>query len=179
MHDDAPAIDAPPGISGKRITGWVVLGLLLSGVAIGYLLWTYDRIERQRDHVVEQWRAVADELNTRYRQVERAVAEAVETRALPMETGERFQLELDAFRTTAVPSDQARAAAELEELLAGEAAQRVVGSSAAVPSDLRQSLDVYHAERERQRNLMRGLGGRLLGIFIKLPLAPTLDLTEP
>ena len=85
----------PPGISGKRVTGWVLLGLVTLGATLSYTLWSYSAINAARKVSTQHWRVVADKLSQRYRAVDVAFETLVANDTVSCEAAKAFALALD------------------------------------------------------------------------------------
>ncbi len=169
---------APPGIPGKRVTLVVLLGLALLGVGISYTLWTYNRVDTARAATATAWRNLTEHLSSRYRAAEKTIAEGVDSRAIKMEFGERFRLAVDGFRTTSLPLEQYAAAQRVESLLGSEDLGISPQALPSVPPDLRASLESFRDQLEQERQLLEGLGGRMLDIFMKFETTAPLSLAN-
>ena len=165
---DSP-LPAPPGVSGKRVTGVVVAGLLIVGVTLSYALWTYNRLEAARSVSAAQWRGVAEQLSLRYRGVEKAIAAGVDERRVKMEFGESFRLAVDAFRTTALPEPQRAAAERIEALLDSPELAPLAGQLPPVAPAAQQAVVEYNLAQATEKRLLESWGGRLLNIFFRFP----------
>jgi hypothetical protein len=157
----------PPGISGKRLTAWVVVALGLIAVSLSYTLWSYNRLEVARSASQAAWREVTEHLSHRYRAAERSVAKAVDGRELPMEIGEKFRLAIDAFRTTALADQQFAAAMRVEQLLAEEAMADVQAALPEMSDASLAAIDDFNQRRSLEQQLLHSWGGRILDIFLK------------
>ncbi|MEZ6134407.1 MAG: hypothetical protein R3C53_05800 [Pirellulaceae bacterium] len=154
---------APVGVSGKRLTGWVLVAMLLVGGTLMYSLAVYSQLDVDRAHSNAAWRGVANELDERYRLAELLVAKSVDAEQLPMEVGERFRLSLDRFRTTASPAEQRLAAMELEQLLDNDALQIY---ELEIPDTLSTKIEEFNQSAQAIQERLASPGGRLLDIFL-------------
>jgi hypothetical protein len=163
---DRPLVP-PPGISGKRLTVWVLVALGLIAISLSYTLWSYNRLEIARYASHAAWREVTEHLSSRYRVAERNVAKAVDGRQLPMEIGEKFRLAIDAFRTTSLPDQQFAAAERVEGLLAEESLADVHAALPQLSNESLAAIDAFNQHRSLEQQLLNSWGGRILDIFLK------------
>ncbi len=176
-HTQTPPAAAVPGLSGKRVTFFVLLGLAVIGAGISYTLWTYSRLDVARKASAIAWRDLTEQLALRYRSAEKIVAQGVDSRQTKMEFGERFQLAVDRFRTIALLTDQYQAGLSVEELLGSEdfiAINMAVNGSRHLPQsdELKQAVEGFNQMRARERDLLDSFGGKMLDIVLKF-VAPT------
>lgn len=160
----------PGGVSGRMLTGIILALLILLGGGLSYTLWSYNRLDQQRAVANELWLDLASELSTRYRGIEKEVADRVDERTMEMEIGEEFRLAVDRFRTTAQPNLQLEAAREIEGLLTD---MPWVGK----PSE--SLLDVtnrYNDQLSQVREVVGSTGGQVLSLFLTFPSYAPLQL---
>ena len=157
----------PAGISGKRLTGWVLAALAAIGIGLSTTLWTYNRLDAVRRESTDLWRSVTEHLSVRYRAAEKLVAQGVDSRQMKMEFGERFRLAVDAFRTTSLPAEQVAAAERLELLLADDEFQHYADSLPELPSEANSLIAEYNLSRERERKLLESWAGWMLALVLK------------
>ncbi len=167
LQNVSTSIASPPGISGKRLTVWVLVGLAIIGVSLSTTLWTYNQLDVARRESTVAWRGVAEHLSGRYRAAERTVASGVGSRELKMEFGEKFRLAIDAFRTTSLPEEQLTAAERVENLLASSDYAPWIASLPASPDEMQAAIADYNLARQRESILLESWGGRVLDIFLK------------
>ncbi len=161
-----------PGVSGKRVTLIVLLGLFLVGGFLSYTLWTYNRFDDARKSTTLAWRELTEQLAMRYRVAEKIIAKRVDSRETKMEFGERFQLAVERFRTTARTADQFVAAQSLEELLRSDDFRSPLESGneetkLTQPGELLAAIDAFNLCRDRERMLLESPGGKTLDVFLK------------
>lgn len=157
----------PAGISGKRLTGWVLAALAAIGISLSTTLWTYSRLDAVRRDSNELWRSVTEHLSVRYRAAEKLVAQGVDSRQIKMEFGERFRLAVDAFQTTSLPAEQVAAAERLEKLLAGDDFQQFTDSLPELPREANSLVAEYNRSREREKGLLESWTGWMLSLVLK------------
>ncbi len=157
----------PAGISGKRLTSWVLVALAVIGIGLSSTLWTYNRLDVARRESTEMWRDVTEHLSERYRAAEKLVAEGVDSRQVKMEFGEKFRLAIDAFRTTSLPAEQVAAAERVERLLSDNEFQLFAASLPKMSSAADSLIADYNRSREREKMLLESWGGRVLDLFMK------------
>lgn len=175
QHSSTPP---PPGISGKRVTLWVVVGLVAIGVSLSYTLWTYNKLDAARAQSALAWRSAIESLVERYRLADLGLAESVASGATSDAFGQQFQSAVDTFRTTSIVNEQVSAAERIEELLgSGEfpsQARQALPRSARLQSEL----DEYNQRRGVEQVLLRSLGGRILDIFLEFPDSQPFQLAK-
>lgn len=171
-------IDQAPGISGKRMTFIVLLGLLCVGGFLCYTLWAYTRFDEARQASTVAWRELTEQLAIRYRAAETIVAQAVDSREVKMEFGEKFQLAVERFRTTARTAEQFAAAQQVEDLLGSDDFRNLLDTSdkqskLAGSAPLLAAAEEFNACRSRERSLLDSSGGQILDVFLRF------ESTEP
>ncbi|QDV22768.1 hypothetical protein [Aureliella helgolandensis] len=162
--DDTPNTP-PPGVSGRRITAIVILSLVVGGAFLSYELWSYNRLDAARAATQQAWRSLTDPLSQRYRKIELAVAERVDSESLDMAWAEKFRLTVDRFRTTALPDLQFQTSQELEELLSVSTLSPEVLQTENV--QLADALRSYNRTLDQERQLLHSPACKFLGIFLK------------
>ncbi len=166
QHSPVPP---PPGISGKRITSWVIVALVAIGVSLSYTLWTYNRIDAARAQSAHAWRSAVESLAERYRVAELGLAESVTNGVTSEVFSQQFQSAIDTFRTTSMVIEQVSAAEQMEELLGNSEFPAPVRQALPSGTQLQNELDEYNQLRQRERLLLNSLGGRTLDIFLNFP----------
>lgn len=169
-------LSPPAGVSGKRVTIWVVLALLGIGIALSATLWTYNSLDAARDASAIAWREATVELDQRYRAVERQLAEAASEATVSADLRQRFELAVDRFRTTSIAVDQMAAAENVEQLLGSNDFPAAVLRANPPTAELRARLDTYNQQRLRERELRESFGGRMLELFLSLPASTPFHL---
>lgn len=160
------------GVSGKRLTFFVLLSLLLVGVGISYVLWTYNRIDSARRETESAWQAMVDDLAGRYRALEMEVAQRTDDERFDMAKAERFRLAIDGFRTTAQPELQIPYAQEIEACLVG-------AEFVSAPEDeLDQAVSGYNTAIAVHQDLIGSPAGRFLSLFLNFPESNELQLAR-
>lgn len=174
-----PPMPPPPGISGKRVTIWVILGLVVIGVSLSYTLWTYNRLDAARARSALAWRNAIESLAERYRAAELGLAESVAGGATSEAFSQQFQSAADTFRTTSMVNEQVAAAERIEELLGSVEFPSQVRQALPSAAQLQSELDKYTQLRKRELVLLNSLGGRILDIFLEFPNSPPFQLASP
>lgn len=167
----------PSGVSGKRVTTWVVAALVTVGVAISFTLWTYNRLDAVRADSATAWRETTHALSDRYRAAEQQVAEAVASGALDADFQQSFEVAVDRFRTTSIAVDQVAAAERVEELLGSSSVPAEVLQAIPPTEQLNAQLDQYNQQRLRERVLRNSFGGKMLELFLSLPASTPFRLS--
>ncbi|MFK7734801.1 MAG: hypothetical protein AB8B50_02165 [Pirellulaceae bacterium] len=158
------------GFSGRKTVLVTVLGLLVVGGGLSYVLWTYNRIDSLRSSTEKAWFGAVDLLAERYRAVEPVVAERVDDEQWDMAKAEQFRLALDRFRNTVQSEVQMVAAREVEESLDGFDFPNPPGS------DLIAAAEEFNQRIASQRELLDSPGGVFLEIFLKFPESQPVQL---
>ncbi len=153
---------AAPGVSGRKLTIVLLAALTLVGVALSYVLWSYNRVDDSRDQVVDAWNILFEELATRYRAVEKQVATGVDAQEMEMALGERFRLAIDQFRSTAQADVQLSAAMELEAIMKAANLQPPLSAS------LQEAAEKYNQCVLELAQLLDTPGGQTLLLFLNL-----------
>lgn len=166
----------PRGLSGKRIAGFLGVGLVVVMIALGNELWVYAKIEQAQEQTKEAWRGLASQLGYRHSKLEPVIAKGVDSRVIPMELGERFQLAIGDFTRSLETNSQLQAAVELEQVVAQ--IEKSVGEnedlgerwqeSRRVPEELRKTVDTYNQSVRQQNQIRTSPGGKIVLAFIKL-----------
>lgn len=159
----------PGGMSGKRVTTWVVVALVVIGVAISFTLWTYNRLDAARAGSAAAWRTATVALDNRYRVLEQKLADAVAAGAITEDFQRRFDSASDRFRTTSIVVEQVAAAEQLEQLLGSSDFPGDILQAAPPTQQLVSQLDEYNRQRLHERVLRESFGGKLLELFLSLP----------
>ncbi len=159
----------PPGISGKRITLWVIVGLVVIGGSLSYTLWTYNRFDAARAQSAQAWRGAIELLAERYHAAELGLAEGIAKGATSDAFGQELQTAVDTFRTTSIVNEQVSAAERIEELLGSGEFPSQARQALLSPTQLQAALDEYNLRRNRERVLLKTLGGRILDLFLEFP----------
>ncbi len=168
---------APPaGISGKRVTAWVVLGLVALGVTLSYTLWSYGTLNAARKVSSQQWREVADGLSLRYQTVAASLEAAVASGALTNDASKRFTAAMDRFRTTADANEQELAAVEVEGLLRTDELVPAVAGAVTISPKLQSQVVEFNRVRQIERDRLESLGGKIVDLFLKIPLPTKFEL---
>jgi hypothetical protein len=167
-----------PGISGKRLTVWLLLALAAMGILISYTLWSYGRLDAHREETAVAWRAVTEELVPRYALAEGLVANEVARGEIPGEKGEQLRLAVDRFQTTSLTVEQEAAAREVETLLA-TVVDKPLLEQLAPDTSLQAAVEAYNASLARQSATIRSLGGRILSIFLYFPSVTPFSISSP
>ena len=168
MSQSAPT-PPPPGISGKRVTGWVIAGLAVIGVVLSYTLWTYNQLDAARLRSAVAWRSVAESLAERYRSAAAGLDENATQEATAEAFSQNFKASVDAFRTISIVSDQVAAAERVEKLLESPELPTAVRPSLQPSPQLQSELTQYNRIRLRERVLLESFGGWILDIFLEFP----------
>lgn len=180
-HSDAPPVTAypapPSGISGKRVTTWVVAALVAIGTAISFTLWTYNRLDTARANSAAAWRQTTHALDDRYRSAQQQVADAVASGAVDTEFQQSFEVAVDRFRTTSIVVDQVAAAEHVEQLLGSRSVPNDVLQAIPITEQLSIYLDQYNQQRLRERALRDSFGGKMLELFLSLPASTPFRLS--
>jgi uncharacterized protein (DUF433 family) len=166
----------PPGISGRRVTGWVIAGLVFIGIGLSYTLWTYNQLDAARLRSAVAWRGTAELLAERYQAAEVGLAESDTAGAAEVAFRQDFASSVDAFRTLSIISDQVAAAESVEKLLASHELPDAVRAALRPSTQLQSELTEYNQVRLRERVLLESFGGRILDIFLKFPDSHPLQL---
>ncbi len=175
MTDDStlpstkPQPSPPLGVSGKRVIAWIVTALLAIGVALGFTLWNYNRLDVVRADSAAAWRATTHALDGRYRVAEQQIANGVHANAVTADFQQRFELAVDRFRTTSIMGDQVAAAEQVEQLLGSEDFPTQMLQANPPTEQLLNQLDEYNQQRLRERVLRESFGGKILEMFLTLP----------
>ncbi len=159
----------PPGISGKRVTLWVITGLVVIGVSLSYTLWTYNRLDAARAQSANAWRGAMESLAERYHAAELGMAESAAGSATSEEFNQQLKSAVDTFRTTSIVNEQVSAAERIEELIgSGEFPSRV---RQALPRSarLQSELEHYNQQRRSELRLLDSPGGKILEVFLNFP----------
>ena len=151
------------GHSGKAVTLAVLAGLIIVGGWLSYCLWCYQRIDVTREASQVAWRVLAEKLLTRYSDAEKQIASGVDERSVPMESGEKFQLALDRFRTTVQPDVQQKASREIETII------ETLAISPKNDDALSSSLTSFNACVSDEQLAMDKSGSKFLAIFLNFP----------
>ena len=159
----------PPGISGKRVTLWVITGLVVVGVSLSYALWTYNRLDAARAQSASAWRGAMESLAERYQAAELGLAESAASGATSDEFNQQFKSAVDTFRTTSIVNEQVFAAERIEVLIGSGEFPSQARQTLLSPTQLLVALDEYNQRRDRERVLLKSLGGRILDIFLEFP----------
>lgn len=154
-----------PGMSGRRVTVTVLVGLVLVAAWLSYALWSYNRIDAARANTTVSWRELAEPLSKRYGRLEKEVAAGVDSREIDMQLGERFRLAIDRFRTTAQAPLQYVAAQDLEQVLAELASSGV--ELPPVSSEVAAAIEKHNACLRQETELLASPGGRFLLLFLR------------
>jgi hypothetical protein len=169
---NAEAAEREPvgGLSGKKTVLVTVLGLIIVGGGLSYVLWTYNRLDSLRSSTEQAWFQTVDLLSERYGVVEQLVAERVDQEQWDMAKAERFRLALDRFRNTVQSEVQMVAALEVEESLAG------FDFPNRPSSELTTAVDEFNNRIELQRALIDSPGGVFLEVFLQFPESQAVQL---
>lgn len=168
-----------PGMSGKKLTAVVIVGLVIIGMGLSYTLWTYSRIDAAREDVQVAWREVVQQLASRYHRIETAVARGVDDEQIAMEWGEQFRLAIDHYRTTAQFDEQYLAAERVESLLVGEPVAHIdLKPENALDEALDEALDSLDAQLKQRSDWLSSPGGKFLDIFLEFPELPEFVLSK-
>ena len=153
---------------------WTVLGaLVLTGIALSWVLGTYNQINEVRLRVADSWRQLAGELDARYSQLEVKVAKRVDDESIKMESGEEFRLALDHFRTTTQTPLQIEYARDVERLI------QEFKLSTAIPNNLDVSLSKHNEQMAHLQKLVASPAGKLLGVFLQFEDTSNFSLAHP
>ncbi|MEO8269784.1 MAG: hypothetical protein ABI557_08690 [Aureliella sp.] len=163
------SIQPPPGISGKRVTVWVIVALVAVGASLSYTLWTYNRLDVARGQSALAWRDATESLAERYRLAEFGLVESSANGATGETFSQEFQSAVDTFRTTSIVNEQVAAAERIEELLGSDKFRNPAFQALPSPEKLQNTLDEYNMRRQREQVLLKSLGGRILDIFLEFP----------
>ncbi|MCA9126191.1 MAG: hypothetical protein KDB22_03860 [Planctomycetales bacterium] len=164
-----------PGLSGKRVTLFVLFGLLGIGTALTFTMWSYSSLNRVREETRLAWRDLAEQLTWRYRRLEQSVASAVDAGDAPIAWAERFRLAIDRYRTTVQYVDQYATAREVEDLLAN--CDFDLGNLAPTP-ELEHELTRFNECLANERHQLAKPGSLFLDIFLEFPVLPAMKLTQ-
>lgn len=151
----------PNGLSGKKLTIATVIGLVLVGATLAYVLWVYSELDRARAQSETAWRTLATELDDRYRRVESGQLEGDEKVSLPAELKES----IEQFRSLTRRRTQQSSALAVEQLLTTTPELLAVAQGASPPK-LDQALQAFNQSQARERGILDSLGGRVLDIFL-------------
>lgn len=165
-----------PGLSGKRVTWWVTISMLVVGAVLGYTLWSYGELDKARAQTAKSWRSLGTALDQRYREAEQQLPPASEEASAEEGFTRQLLQALDRFRTTARVNRQQTEAVALERLLASEAA--AAGISLSSPAELEHAVSDFNARLQTEREILSSPGGRLLDIFLEFPQPPPFELAR-
>jgi hypothetical protein len=168
--ETSPAV---PGISGRRLTLWVLVGLILIGLGISYTLWTYNQLDVARKQTAASWRDLTDQLSDRYREAGKLLLLQADEQKLDASFSQEFNVAIDHFRTTSLPKEQNAAALHVEQLIASAFA-----SELSQPPELQMAVAAFNQSLERERNLLRSFGGRILDVFLNLSEPTAFELAS-
>lgn len=172
-----PVALPPGGVSGKRVTTWVVAALLTISIALSFTLWTYSRLDAARVASATAWRKLTPALNDRYRAAQLNLSSGVAADAATDDFQQTLASAIDRFRTTSIVVDQVAAAERVEELLGSrEFPAHILPANPPTPQ-LRTELEHYNQQRQHERRLRAGLGGQLLELFFALPPSTPFNLS--
>ena len=165
-------------ISGQKLAVFLVGALALTTLLVIFCLATYGKLTAIRNARDECWRPLAELLDARYRKLEKVIAGGIDQRQIDMRWGEKWRSALDHFRAISGSSEQELAAQEVEDLLRdfqtaitdAKLQQEIAQTMSAV--DTRQQISVASTEYRqlvnKERVLLRSIGGRLLDTFLVL-----------
>ena len=165
----------PAGLSGRKVTFWLLIGFAVCGIWIAYTLSSYSRIDQARKDRSTNWRKVSELLDARYRKIELDLSRAVDAGEIPIESGERFRLAIDEFRTTAQPERQYRAASATEKSLQSLRDQLTLP---ALNDSLGAALDQHNQLTDLLQQRLDSVGGSFLAIFLQFDEPFPLQLAE-
>ncbi len=169
----------PGGVSGKRVTIWVVLALLGIGIGLSATLWTYNSLDAARAASAAAWRATTPLLDQRYRALEQQLAKAAAESTATVDFQQRFESAVDRFRTTSIAVDQVAAAENVEQLLGSSGFPKAALRANPPTTQLLARLADYNQQRLRERSLRESFGGRMLELFLSLPASTPFHLATP
>jgi hypothetical protein len=147
---------------------------MLGGTLV-FALSSFSVIDAARSQKKAAWAELREQIDRRYRAIEKVVAQGVDERRIPMEWGEKFRLNLDAFRTTAQVAEQHNQARAIEELLTSADFTLTLP---AVDDSLEQSIGQLQDATEAENAALSSLGGRLLGVFFRFEHPSPLILAQ-
>ena len=159
----------PPGISGKRVTLWVITGLVVIGVSLSYTLWTYNRLDAARSQSASAWRSAMELLAERYHAAELGLAESTADSASSDEFNQQLKSAVDTFRTTSIVNEQVFAAERVEELIGSGQFPSRVRQALPRSAQLQSELERYNQRRRSELRLLDSLGGKILDVFLNFP----------
>jgi hypothetical protein len=155
----------PTGISGKKLTRWIIGLMILVGAAIAYLLNLYDRVEDIRLSAARNWREVAATLDPQYRQIEAAL----DTPPVELDSNwiQEFRRQADQFRTATNTESQCEHALKLENALNQHPALRV--NREQISPQLASQIAAYNQDVLAENKLRKSIGGKILFTLMPFP----------
>ncbi len=168
------------GISGQRLALSVVSLLTITVLLFSFCLSTYHRLSAIRVDRDRCWRPLAQLLDDRYRALELLVARGVDQEKIDMRWGEKWRSALDYFRAVSGASEQEIAAQEVEDLLMQlpvavadselkEDLYSAISFAAGPQETFSPVCNSYRQIVDRERELLKSVGGKLIDTFLKLP----------
>ncbi len=165
-----------PGLSGKRVTLWLAISMLVVGAVLGYTLWTYSEFDKARAETAAAWRLLTVELDKRYQVAELELQPTTGAAPAVDSFAEQLRQSLDGFRTTAQVNRQQTEAKSLESLLSSGAAS--AGLSLSSPPELQEAVSAFNGRLQTERAILSSPGGRILDIFLEFPQPPQFELAR-
>lgn len=165
-----------PGLSGKRVTLWLAITMLVVGAVLGYTLWVYSEFDKARGETAAAWRSLTVELDKRYQEVDRQMQASAGESTDRERFAEQLRLGLDGFRTTAQVNRQKTEAESLESLFSTGAAS--AGLLLSSPPELEELVSAFNQRLQTEREILSSPGGRILDIFLEFPQPPQFELAR-
>ncbi len=150
----------PTGLSGKKLTIATVLGLVLVGATLAYVLWVYSELDQAREQSESAWRTLATELDERYRQIESKLTGDADVGQI----GE-LKAAVGDFRSLTRRRTQQASALAVEQLLAATPELRKAAAGEPPPK-LEQALQAFNRSQAEERAILGSIGGRVLDVFL-------------
>lgn len=157
----------PGGLPGKGLTVTLLLVLAISGAMFYWVTTAYSDYNAARRETDRTWRAMAVELDVRYRHFDNQFEQAFANKTIDAEVAGDWRRNRDAFARTAQSTRQIEEAQKLEDTI------EVLSHNVVVPAvgtaHLHQLADLYEQAAGQQRTLGRSAGSRLLKSMLNLP----------
>lgn len=164
---NASQVPKAPGVSGKRLTVVTLIALLVTGALFYWVATSYATYNAARRQTDAAWRALAIDLDARYRAFDSGVARGVESGSIDAPAGTSWRNTLDAFSGTSLSVHQIQAARDLEAIiqsLPGELKPSIEQSN-----ELKSHATQYASAAAHQRAVGQSAGSLLIKRMLVLP----------
>ncbi len=164
-----------PGVSGRKLTTFILSFLVVVGGSLAYLLSVYDRMDDQRAKTSEVWRGVANALDLNYKQIVKLSAAEL---GVEEQWTQQFAEQAEQFRTATNIEAQLATASQIEGRLSELAASSSQPKLPEVEASLKEQIDLYNQNIDAETKILQSWAGSFVHKILPAPVRSKLDVNR-